>query len=271
MRTRERDATAYASSSTEFEPDGFVGPVSEDGVMTVDERRDFLAQRLQEVRERIDRARTAAGRTDDVDLVVVTKTFPASDVDLLADLGVRDVGENRDQEAKAKRAQVTSGDLRWHMIGRLQRNKASSVARWADVVESVDRLPLVGALADAAARAERADRLGVLIQVSLDPPEAGDRGGAEPADVLQIARAIAERPELELQGVMAVAPHPDTGIDPLAAFRRLADVAARLKRDHPGALTVSAGMSEDLEEAVACGATQVRIGGAILGQRPSVQ
>ena len=246
-------------------------PVSEDGVMAVDERRDFLVQRLQEVRERIDRARAAAGRTDDVDLVVVTKTFPASDVDLLADLGVRDVGENRDQEAKAKRAQVTSGDLRWHMIGRLQRNKASSVARWADVVESVDRLPLVGALADAAARAGRAEPLGVLIQVSLDPPEAEDRGGAEPADVSQIACAIADRPELELQGVMAVAPHPDTGIDPRAAFRRLADVAARLKRDHPGALTISAGMSEDLEEAVACGATQVRIGGAILGHRPVVQ
>ncbi len=239
--------------------------------MTQDERREELRARLEEVHRRIDRARVAAGRSDGVELVVVTKTFPASDVDLLAELGVRDVGENRDQEAKAKRAEVTAQGLRWHMIGRLQRNKAASVVGWADIVESVDREALVQALADAAARSGRQSAVGVLIQVSLDPPEAVNRGGVDPTDVLTIARAITARSELRLDGVMAVAPHPDTGIDPLAAFEELARVSATLREYSPQAATISAGMSEDLEQAVACGATQVRIGGAILGHRPPVQ
>ena len=239
--------------------------------MTQDERREELRTHLEEVHRRIDRARVAAGRTDSVELVVVTKTFPASDVDLLAELGVRDVGENRDQEAKAKRAEVTAQGLRWHMIGRMQRNKAASVARWADIVESVDREALVQPLADAAARSGRQSAVAVLIQVSLDPPDAVNRGGVDPADVLTIARAITARSELRLDGVMAVAPHPDTGVDPLAAFQELARVSATLREYAPQATTISAGMSEDLEQAVACGATQVRIGGAILGHRPPVQ
>ena len=239
--------------------------------MSESDRRAFLESRLREVRARIDRARDLAGRSEDVGLVVVTKTFPASDVDLLAELGVRDVGENRDQEAKAKKAETVAPELRWHMIGRLQSNKVASVARWADVVESVDRGSLVGPLANAAGRADRDRPLGVLIQVSLDPPGSQDRGGAPPSQVLDIAGLIAAQEHLLLEGVMAVAPHPDTGIDPLAAFGRLAEVAAEVRRMHPEARTISAGMSEDLEQAVACGATQVRIGGAILGHRPLVQ
>lgn len=243
------------------------------------QRRDELMSSLIEIRSRIDHAREDAGRTDVVDLIVVTKTFPASDVEILAELGVRDVGENRDQEAKVKKLEVKSRDLRWHMIGRLQRNKVGSVARWADVVESVDRTALVQPLADAVARADRGSLLDVLIQVNLDPPHVqvrnddgtAERGGALVEDVSDIASQIASRSELRLAGVMAVAPHPDTGIDPTEAFTQLAQVSADLRDRWPEAVTISAGMSYDLEQAVACGATQVRIGGAILGQRTAVQ
>lgn len=242
-------------------------------------RREQLKVRLEEVHSRIDRAREAAGRSDPVDLVVVTKNFPASDVELLALLGVRDVGENRDQEAKAKRRDTDGIDLRWHMIGRLQRNKAASVARWADVVESVDRVSLVEPLSTAVNRAGRPKPLDVLIQVNVDPhalsrhpdERGAERGGALIHEVPEIAEAIAFQPHLHLAGVMAVAPHPDTGVDPEVAFSQLARVSADLRKSWPHATTVSAGMSHDLEQAVACGATQVRIGGALLGERPTVQ
>jgi len=241
----------------------------------VNSRREFLRARLDEIHKRVDRAREAADRSDPVQVVVVTKTFPARDVELLADLGVRDVGENRDQEAKVKKLEVRSSDLRWHMIGRLQRNKAASVARWADVVESVDRLALIEPLAHAAGRAERTSALDVLIQVNLDPLDpggsAGERSGAPSNLVPEIASVVAQYEELRLAGVMAVAPHPDTGVDPSEAFAHLAHVFAEMQAQWPQATTVSAGMSNDLEQAVAWGATQVRIGGAILGQRPLVQ
>lgn len=243
------------------------------------DRREQLETRLAEIHSRIDRARESAGRTDSVHLVVVTKNFPASDVDLLAGLGVRDVGENRDQEAKTKKAATGGIEIRWHMIGRLQRNKVGSVARWADIVESVDRMALIEPLAAAVARADRPDPLDVLIQVNVDPSverrsahEAGaERGGALPHEVSMLAEAIGAQAQLHLAGVMAVAPHPDTGVDPLDAFSRLARVSADLRARWPQADIISAGMSHDLEQAVACGATQVRIGGAILGPRPAVQ
>lgn len=242
--------------------------------MTLDQQRaDQLRVNLEAARERIARAAESAGRSDLVDLVVVTKTFPASDVRILAELGVTDVGENRDQEASAKRREVESMGgpaLRWHMIGRLQSNKTASVASWADVVESVDRQSLVPRLAKAAGAGHTP--LDVLIQVSLDEPVEPNRGGADPKDVATIAHAVhAAEPALRLAGVMAVAPHPDTGTDPALAFARLAEVAAQIRTTWPHAQVISAGMSTDLEAAVAAGATQVRIGGAILGQRPVVQ
>ena len=229
---------------------------------------------LADVQARIERARVAAGRTDEVALVVVTKTFPASDVEILAALGVTDVAENRDQEAKAKRVatEARAPGLRWHMIGQLQRNKAASVARWADVVESVDRLELVAALGRAAASHERT--LEVLLQVSLDAVVVPGRGGADPLDVPELAAAVAAEPALSLRGVMGVAPYPGDDASaggPSAAFARLAAVSAMLRDTWPGADRISAGMSGDLEEAVAHGATQVRIGGAVLGQRTYVQ
>lgn len=231
-------------------------------------REAQIASGLSAVRERIAAACHGAGRaTHEVRLVVVTKTFPASDVRILAALGCTDVGENRDQEARAKRAELgpAADAVRWHMIGQLQRNKARSVAQWADVVESVDRVELAEALSRAAVSVGR--RLDALVQVSLDArPDAG-RGGADPLQVPALARAMAALPGLRLAGVMAVAPHPG---DPDEAFARLAEVAQGLRPLVDGELVVSAGMSDDLEQAVAHGATQVRIGGAILGNRSAL-
>jgi PLP dependent protein len=227
-----------------------------------DDRRAQLAASLTEVRERIERACASAGRpAGAVTLVGVTKTYPASDVELLAGLGLTDVGENKDQEAAAKVAAVRAAgvDLRWHFIGQLQRNKARSVVTYADVVESVDSVRLATALGTAAARLR--DRpLDVLIQVSLD----GDpsRGGA--TDVDPVADGIAAAESLRLRGVMAVAP---LGQDPDTAFARLAEVSSRLAAAHPGADVISAGMSGDLEQAVRHGATHVRIGTSLLGRR----
>lgn len=233
-----------------------------------DDRTAQIAAGLAAVRARIDAARAAAGRTDDVQLVVVTKTFPASDVDILAGLGVTEVAENRDQEARAKHdaCATPAAGLRWHMIGQLQRNKAASVARWADVVESVDRPELAVALGRAAADTGRV--LEVLLQIALDPEPREDRGGVDPADAHDLAARVAEQPGLLLRGVMGVAPFPG---DPGEAFDRLRAVSDELRTHWPEADRISAGMSGDLEQAVAHGATQVRIGGAVLGQRSYVQ
>jgi len=241
--------------------------IREDGAVTGQQRRDDISAALIQVRGRIDAAVRAAGRSDEVQLIVVTKTFPASDVLVLAELGVSHVAENRDQEARAKQAEVGGGHgLRWHMIGQLQRNKAASVGRWADVVESVDRAELIAPLSRAADEHDR--RLDVLIQVALDPVFRPERGGADPAGVLALADQFAGHPALTLRGVMGVAPWPGDVDD---AFERLRVVSQQLQTHHPAATIVSAGMSGDLEQAIAHGATQVRIGGAILGTRAAVQ
>jgi len=226
-------------------------------------RRAQLAASLAEVRERIARACVAADRpAGAVTLVAVTKTYPASDVVLLAELGVTDVGENRDQEAapKAAAARAEGAKLRWHYIGQLQRNKARSVAGYADVVESVDSQRLVEALDRAVAG--RPEPLEVLVQVSIDGDAA--RGGAAGDDLWRVSDAVAAADGLRLGGLMAVAP---LGWDPDRAFEQLAALSARLAAAHPGATTVSAGMSADLEAAVRHGATHVRIGTSLLGMR----
>ncbi|WP_434091046.1 YggS family pyridoxal phosphate-dependent enzyme [Streptomyces goshikiensis] len=230
-------------------------------------RRAFLAGRLAAVRERIADAARAAGRDHTgITLITVTKTWPAEDVRLLAGLGVRDVGENQDQQASAKAAACAglAPALSWHFIGQLQSNKAPSVARYADMVHSVDRASLVSALGKAAERAGRAGReLRCLIQVSLDGT--AGRGGAHPDEVLRLAALIAGRPGLTVAGVMAVAPPQEPAGQ---AFARLRPVRERLLGEHPGAVVMSAGMSGDLEAAIAAGATHVRVGSAILGHRP---
>ncbi|AOS62723.1 YggS family pyridoxal phosphate-dependent enzyme [Actinoalloteichus hymeniacidonis] len=237
-----------------------------------DSRREFLADRLGGVRERIAAACAAADRaSDSVRLLAVTKTFPASDVALLGDLGLTEFGENRAQDASVKAAEVAAmrpgRAVRWHMVGSVQRNKARGVARWADVVESVDSPRLAEALAkgSAAARAagERESRLDVMVQVSLDG--AAGRGGCSPDEVPQLAEVIGQSSELRLIGVMAVAPL--TG-DPQRSFETLRTVSDLLKRDHRDAVEISAGMSNDLERAIAAGSTSVRVGTALLGTRP---
>ncbi|MFG1748068.1 YggS family pyridoxal phosphate-dependent enzyme [Micromonospora chalcea] len=238
------------------------------------ERRAELAAGLARVRARIADACAAAGRQRDaVTLVAVTKTYPASDVVALAGLGVTDVGENRDQEAAPKAEAVAEAGAapRWHFIGQLQRNKARSVVRYADVVQSVDSVRLAAAL-DAAAGAVRDRPLDVLVQVSIDGDPA--RGGALPgaADPQRgldpVAAAVAGADGLRLAGLMAVAP---LGWEPDRAFARLAEVAAALRADHPGATVLSAGMSGDLESAIGHGATHVRVGSALLGMRPALR
>jgi pyridoxal phosphate enzyme (YggS family) len=237
-----------------------------------DARTRELKQRLDAVRLRIADAAAAAGRTDDPPrLIVVSKYHPADDVRRLASLGVTDFGENRDQEASEKAASLSGLDVRWHFVGQLQSKKAKSVVRYAHAVHSVDRPQLVESLAKAmAAEQEKSgrDNLDCFIQVSLDDDEAAHRGGAAPADVPLLADRLEEASGLRLAGVMAVAP---LGADPDRAFAKLADISARLKSGHPGAVAVSAGMSQDLEAAIRFGATHLRIGSDILGSRPAVR
>ena len=227
-------------------------------------RRDEVAKGLAAVRARIETACVESGRSpDEVTLVVVTKFFPASDVRLLHDLGVTEVAENRHQEALAKREACADLPMRWHFIGHLQSNKAAAVGAWADVVESVDRARLLPGLSRAAH--QRDTELDVLVQVSLDPPSA-DRGrsGVAPEAAAQLALDVTVAEGLVLRGVMAVAP---LGGDPVAAFARLGVVATEVRNQVPSATWVSAGMSGDLEQAVSAGATHVRVGSAVLGNR----
>jgi len=232
-----------------------------------DARRVEIAENLRQVRARIAEACSAAGRSpDEISLIAVTKFFPVTDAVHLAELGVLDLGENRDQEASAKAAdfaELSQLPVRWHFIGQLQTNKARSVARYADLVHSVDRPQLADALATAAERVDRV--LPVLVQLSLDAPAAGaGRGGSAQDDLLRLADWVAGLASLRLAGVMAVAP---LGTDPDPAFGRLADAAAALRAAHPAASLISAGMSEDLEVAIRHGATHVRVGTALLGRR----
>jgi pyridoxal phosphate enzyme (YggS family) len=217
------------------------------------------------VRRRIAAACEAAGRPiDDVAVIAITKTFPASDVVLLEELGVTDVGENRDQEAAPKVAAVASMGsptrLRWHFVGALQTNKCASVVTYASLIHSVDRLRLVDALGHAAGQS----LVRCLVQVDLDDVSRPGRAGARPGEVAAIADAIAADSRLELAGVMAVAP---LNADPDSAFGKLAEIADTVRQRYPNATVISAGMSGDLEQAVVNGATHLRVGSALLGAR----
>jgi pyridoxal phosphate enzyme (YggS family) len=238
------------------------------------QRSAELAEALDALRRRVGAACAVADRDPGtVTVIAVTKNFPAADAAALVRLGLGDLGENRDQEAAPKvvaTAELLAGLLaegervdppRWHFVGRLQRNKARSVTRYAAAVHSVDRPGLVAALAAGVRAAERGP-VEAFVQVSLDGDP--DRGGAAGPDVERLADQIADAEELVLAGVMAVAPME---ADPDDAFARLADVAERLRAAHPQATGISAGMSGDLEQAVRHGATHVRVGTALLGRR----
>jgi pyridoxal phosphate enzyme (YggS family) len=235
-----------------------------------------LARNLAAVRTRIAAACGSAGRDPaGITLIAVTKTYPALDVLALAGLGLTDFGENRDQEAAPKAAAVSAAGqpVTWHFIGQLQTNKAQSVAGYADFVHSVDRIRLVRALGGAARAAGRT--LTCLVQVSLDPADADGRalaaehgqqarGGVPPAMLREVAAAVAGEEGLRLGGLMAVAP---LGADPGTAFASLRQLSDAVRSVSASATLVSAGMSGDLEAAVAGGATHLRIGTALLGDR----
>ena len=192
-----------------------------------------------------------------VHLIVVTKTFPVSDVQILHELGITEFGENRDQEGKIKAPLVPA---KWHFQGQLQSNKLRSICEWADVIQTVDSLRYVDLLSKVAQKSKE-----VFIQVSLD--EAGGseiRGGALPSEINQIADQICATKNLRLQGLMAVAPLAE---EPRSAFSRLAQIHQRFKSQYPDAPYLSAGMSGDYLVAIEHGATHVRLGSSILGSR----
>lgn len=242
--------------------DGGVGDPGPGSGQGHDVRREELRAALATVRARVQQACERAERDpSEVVLVVVTKTYPVDDVRRLAGLGVRDVGEARVAEGGEKAEACAALDLTWHAVGQVQTKKARALARWADVVHSVDRDRLATALGRGAELAGR--ELDVLVQVSLDG--APGRGGAPVPEVLPLAETISGTTGLRLRGVMAIAP---LGADPAESFARLQRVAADVRAEHPGAQLISAGMSGDLEAAVAHGATHLRVGTAVLGSRP---
>jgi PLP dependent protein len=225
-----------------------------------------LGANLAAVRSQIAAACAAVGRDpDEICLIAVTKTFPASDVLLLRQLGIADIGENRDAEAAPKAAACAAAGvmLRWHFVGQLQVNKAGRVATYAEMVHSVDRSRLAEALGRRASAAGRL--ISCLVQLNLDDSgRAAGRGGADPGDVLAIAAAIASQPSLRLAGVMGIAP---LGQPARPAYARLRELAELVRAGHPDARVISAGMSADMGDAIAEGATHVRIGTALLGGR----
>jgi hypothetical protein len=251
--------------------------------MSAGDRLTELTTGLASVRSRLARAAEAAGRpVEDITLLPITKFFPASDVAILWRLGCRAFGESREQEAAAKIAEFDNilggatdagtrpGPARWHMVGRIQRNKAKHIAAWADTVHSVSTAKVVDALDAAAAGAlaegRRARALRVFVQISLDGDT--ERGGVDigdPAAVDRLCAQVAESGALELVGLMAV---PPLGADPDTAFAALAAEHRRIRRAHPAATGLSAGMSGDLEAAVRHGSTCVRVGTALMGERP---
>jgi hypothetical protein len=238
-------------------------------------RPDEIAANLAAVERRIAAACAESGRDrDEITLIVITKTYPASDVGILATLGVTDVGESRHPEAGTKYDEVSqqpgSPRLTWHFVGGLQTNKANAVTRYADVIHSVDRIKLVNALERGAAAADR--QVTCLVQIALAHPSNGSgprdgdqRSGAPAGEALAIAQAIEDAEHLALGGVMAVAP---LGADPQSAFDELCEISIAVRKKFPHASAISAGMSGDLEQAVRAGATHLRIGRSVLGERP---
>ena len=225
-----------------------------------------IQSNLEKINSRIAAACAISKRNvSEITLIAVTKTYPASDVDLLKQLGIENVGENKDQEAAGKMSQVKE-KFSWHFIGQLQSNKAKSVVTYADLIHSVDRLSLAKELQKSASAITKKQK--VLIQVDLDQsgPDAS-RGGVWPADLAELAQFISQSENLELAGLMSVAP---LGENPSEAFQRLAQIRSDFLKNYPNAVTLSAGMSEDLEAAIEHGATHLRIGSALLGERPKI-
>lgn len=224
-----------------------------------------LAERLAAVREGVADAARAAGRSpDELTTIVVTKFHPVSLVRELAELGVRDVGENRHQEAQQKAAELADLPLAWHFVGQLQGKKARQVRRYASAIHSVDRVSLVDALANREGDTEGDVEVFVQLNLTDDPA----RGGVADRDLEGLVEHVLGAPGLRLRGVMAVAPLDE---EPASAFARVRAASDRVRTLAPEATAISAGMSQDYREAIAAGATHLRIGTAITGKRPELR
>ena len=222
--------------------------------MAID-RRSEITSNLQAVRDEISKAVASAGRSlDEITLIAVTKTFPASDVEILRDLGITHFGENRDSDA-APKASTVAGT--WHFQGQIQSNKLKSITTWANVIHSLDEIRHFEVIEKSAQHP-----LDIFCQVSLDGSEG--RGGVSEQKLYELAQAIEKSATHRLQGLMAVAP---LGVDPSAAFSKLSAIHKAFMADFPKANKLSAGMSGDYKEAIAHGATHIRIGSSILGSR----
>jgi pyridoxal phosphate enzyme (YggS family) len=222
-----------------------------------------LAERYRSVQERISRAAVEAGRNaEDVQLIVVTKTHPAQIVIELAALGQLDFGENRDQEASPKAQEVASSvpKARWHFVGQLQSNKVKSVLRYASVIHSIDRPSLVKELAKQLDNQD--SQIDGFIELNLTQDE--NRGGVTKADLAALTEQVLSVPQINLLGVMAVA---GLGEDPRAEFEKAVALSQIVRKLAPSAKSLSMGMSEDFEVAIAMGATHIRVGSAITGPR----
>jgi pyridoxal phosphate enzyme (YggS family) len=247
-----------------------------DGVTTLTAAREVeLADALSAVRARLVRAAEAAGRNvDEIELLPITKFFPATDVIILRRLGCPEIGESREQEASNKAAEIAAlselAPIRWHMVGRIQRNKARSIAGWAYAAHSVDNIKVATALdravGEALAEGRRTEPLRVYVQLSFDgDPERGGVDVGRPGSVDELCVAVDAAKSLELVGLMAI---PPLGADPEKAFSELAGERERVQQNYPQRLGLSAGMSSDLEVAVKHGSTCVRVGTALMGRRP---
>jgi pyridoxal phosphate enzyme (YggS family) len=217
-------------------------------------RKAEIARNLQEVKERINLAAQSINRDPaDIELIVVTKTFPISDIEILRDLGELNFGENRDQEAGPKAQTIPAT---WHFQGQIQSNKIKSICEWADVIHSISSEKEILKFAQSARKHQ------VFLQVSLDG-QVGRRG-ASPADLAQLADLVNESNNLDLMGLMAVAP---LGVEPMKAFADLAQINQGFAGQFPNSKFLSAGMSGDFEAAIKNGATHIRVGSSILGSR----
>ena len=225
-------------------------------------RVDEISANLEKVNEQIKLAAASANRlSEDITLVVVTKTFPVSDIEILYSLGIRDFGENRDQEASAK-VGLLPKDVRWHFQGQIQSNKLKSITSWASYIHSVDQLKYAQMISDYSAGNEKP----IFMQVSLDKPPQS-RSGVNPSDILELAGAISALPGIRLQGLMAVAPVNSPAEQ---AFAELEDIRSDFLGTFPDAKSLSIGMSGDYQIAITYGATHIRIGSSILGIRSPI-
>jgi pyridoxal phosphate enzyme (YggS family) len=226
-------------------------------------RKDQILSNLESVKEKISAAAQAAGRSpSEITLIAVTKTFPVSDLEILYELGVRNFGENRDQEA-APKVGVLPADITWHFQGGIQSNKLKSISNWASVIHSVDKFKYAQMISQFSVGKTKE----IFIQVSLDTlPQS--REGVDPADLMQLAEQIMSLPNLQVKGLMAVAPLDQPTEQ---AFVRLQQIQQKFIQLYPAARSLSSGMSGDYELAISLGATHVRIGSSILGNRSPIK